>query len=251
MAKVIMIPARFGSSRLPGKPLLDIAGQPMVVRVAEVASNAGFDRVVVATDDQRILDAVEQAGYDAVMTRANHPSGTDRLQEAAEQLSLSAQDIVVNLQGDEPLMPLGNLRQVAQLLEDHLEADVATLYEPITSLEQRNNPNAVKLVQRLDGQVLYFSRAAVPHDRDSIESEDSRVWKRHIGLYAYRKSALDAFVAWPESQLERLEKLEQLRFMEQGGVIVAGEAAQSVPAGVDTQADLDTVRHWYNTRGLS
>ncbi|GGX51785.1 3-deoxy-manno-octulosonate cytidylyltransferase [Saccharospirillum salsuginis] len=251
MAKVIMIPARFGSSRLPGKPLLDIAGQPMVVRVAEAARDAGFDRVVVATDDRRILEAVEQAGHNAVMTRSDHPSGTDRLQEAADQLSLSAQDIVVNLQGDEPLMPLENLRQVAQLLEDHLEADVATLYEPITSIEQRNNPNAVKLVQRLDGQVLYFSRSAIPHDRDSSESDDSRLWKRHIGLYAYRKSALDAFVAWPESQLERLEKLEQLRFMEQGGVIVAAEAAQSVPAGVDTQADLDTVRHWFNTRGSS
>jgi len=251
MAKVIMIPARYGSSRLPGKPLLDIAGQPMVVRVAEAASDAGFDRVVVATDDQRIVDAVEQAGHSVVMTRSDHPSGTDRLQEAADQLSLSAQDIVVNLQGDEPLMPLDNLCQVAQLLEDHLEADVATLYEPIRSVEQRDNPNAVKLVQRLDGQVMYFSRSAIPHDRDHSEPDDCRLWKRHIGLYAYRKSALDAFVAWPESQLERLEKLEQLRFMEQGGVIVAAEAVQSVPAGVDTQADLDTVRHWFSTGGPS
>lgn len=251
MAKVIMIPARYGSSRLPGKPLLDIAGQPMVVRVAEAAKRAGFDRTVVATDDRRILDAVRQAGHEAVMTREDHASGTDRLQEAADRLSLGAQDIVVNLQGDEPLMPVENLRQVAQLLEDHLEADVATLYEPVTGLEQRNNPNAVKLVQRLDGQVLYFSRAAIPHDRDGGEPGDSRLWKRHIGLYAYRKSALDAFVGWPESQLERLEKLEQLRFMEQGGIIVAAEAAHSVPAGVDTQADLDAVRHWFTTRGPS
>lgn len=251
MAKVIMIPARFGSSRLPGKPLLDIAGQPMVVRVAEAASRSGFDRTVIATDDARIRSVVESAGYEVVMTREDHVSGTDRLQEAAEQLALSDQDIIVNVQGDEPLMPVANVQQVAQLLEDHLEADVATLYEPIVNVEQHQNPNAVKLVQRLDGQVLYFSRAPIPYDRDGDDTGHNQLWKRHIGLYAYRKSALDAFVNWPESQLERQEKLEQLRFMEQGGIIVASEAAEGVPAGVDTQADLEAVRHWFNEKGLS
>ncbi len=227
--------------------MMDIAGKPMVVRVAEAAVQAGFDRTVIATDDDRIRQAVEQAGYEVVMTRAEHPSGTDRLQEAAERLRLEAQDIVVNLQGDEPLMPVANLKQVAALLEDHLEASVATLYEPVENAEQRLNPNAVKLVQRLDGQVLYFSRAAVPYDRDGVGESHLHYWKRHIGLYAYRKSALDDFVAWPESQLERLERLEQLRFMDNGKVIVAAEAEQGVPAGVDTQADLDEVRRYFTS----
>lgn len=245
MASVIMIPARFGSSRLPGKPLLDIAGKPMVVRVAQAAANAGFDHIVVATDDERIREAVELAGYAAVLTRPDHPSGTDRLQEAASQYNLAPDDIIVNLQGDEPLMPVVNLRQVARLLAEHPEAAVATLYEPLEAFEQRSNPNVVKLVQRLDGQVLYFSRASIPFDRDNTYADLSGPWKRHIGLYAYRKSALDAFVSWPESALERIERLEQLRFMEQGFSIVAAEAEAQVPAGVDTQADLDLVRRLF------
>lgn len=251
MANVIMIPARYGSSRLPGKPLLDIAGRPMVVRVADAAARAGFDRTVVATDDPRIQAVVEAAGYPVVLTRGDHPSGTDRLQEASDLIGLAPEDIVVNLQGDEPLMPLANLIQVARLLEDHLEADVATLYEPLAEAAQRDNPNAVKLVQRLDGQVLYFSRAGIPYDRDDQTAGDPALWKRHIGLYAYRKSALDAFVTWPESQLERLERLEQLRFMEHGGVIVAARAEATVPAGVDTPADLEQVRQWYTDKGAS
>lgn len=249
MASVIMIPARFGSTRLPGKPLQDISGKAMVVRVAEAAHRAGFDHTVVATDDKRILDVVEQAGFRALLTRGDHPSGTDRLQEAAANFGMKAEDIVVNLQGDEPLMPVENLCQVAQLLADHPNAAVATLFEPLTDPEQRNNSNAVKLVQRRDGQVLYFSRAAIPFDRDATESDNSALWKRHIGLYAYRKKALDAFVGWPESTLERVERLEQLRFMEHGQVIVAAEASHRVPAGVDTPADLDAVRRLFTARG--
>ncbi len=242
MATVIMIPARYSSSRLPGKPLLDINGQPMVIRVAMAVQNCGADQVVIATDDERIRQVVTDAGFTAVMTRADHPSGTDRLQEASEQLGLQGDDIVVNVQGDEPLMPPENVLQVAQLLEHSPQAQVATLYEPVTSLAMVANPNAVKLVQRQNGEVLYFSRAGIPFDRDSTQTSPGDLWKRHIGLYAYRKSALDAFVGWPESPLEQLEKLEQLRFMEHGAVIVAAPAAQPVPAGVDTQADLDAVR---------
>ncbi|MEX0624529.1 3-deoxy-manno-octulosonate cytidylyltransferase [Saccharospirillum sp.] len=242
MATVIMIPARYSSSRLPGKPLLDINGQPMVIRVAMAVQACGADRVVIATDDERIRRVVTDAGFSAVMTRPDHPSGTDRLQEASEQLGLQANDIVVNVQGDEPLMPADNVLQVARLLEHSPQAQVATLYEPVTAMAMVTNPNAVKLVQRQDGEVLYFSRAGIPFDRDSTKTSPEGIWKRHIGLYAYRKSALDAFVGWPESPLEQLEKLEQLRFMEHGAVIVAAQAVRPVPAGVDTQADLDAVR---------
>lgn len=245
MAVTIMIPARYASSRLPGKPLLDIAGQPMVVRVVEAAERAGFAHCVVATDDQRILAAVEAAGHRAVLTRADHPSGTDRLQEAADRLGLASEDIIVNLQGDEPLMPGTNLCQVATLLEERPDADVATLYEPLPAA-QVANPNAVKLVQAGDARVLYFSRAPIPWDRDQAVTAQSSPYKRHIGLYAYRKAALDAFVAWPEGHLEQLEKLEQLRFMEHGRLILAARAAEAVPAGVDTQADLDSVRVLFN-----
>jgi 3-deoxy-manno-octulosonate cytidylyltransferase (CMP-KDO synthetase) len=242
MATVIMIPARYGSSRLPGKPLLDIAGHPMVIRVAMAVEACGADHIVIATDDDRIRAVVESAGFTVVMTRADHPSGTDRLQEAADQLGLQPDDIVVNVQGDEPLMPVTNVLQVARLLEDSSGAQVATLYEPVSDLTLVTNPNAVKLVQRGNGEVMYFSRAGIPFDRDNTQVATASIWKRHIGLYAYRKRALDAFVGWPESPLEQLERLEQLRFMENGAVIVAASAASPVPAGVDTQADLDAVR---------
>lgn len=242
MATIIMIPARYSSSRLPGKPLLDIGGQPMVVRVAMAVQACGADQVVVATDDEKIQHVVLQAGFSVVMTRADHPSGTDRLQEAAEQLGLQPDDIIVNVQGDEPLMPVDNVLQVAQLLEQNPQAQVATLYEPVASLAMVTNPNAVKLVQRQDGEVMYFSRAGIPFDRDYTQMAPESIWKRHIGLYAYRKSALDAFIGWPESPLEQLEKLEQLRFMEHGACIVAAPAAQPVPAGVDTREDLEAVR---------
>lgn len=242
MATIIMIPARYASSRLPGKPLMDIAGKPMVVRVAMAVHKAGADRIVIATDDERIRKAGEDAGISVVMTRTNHPTGTDRLQEAGDLLDLRPDDIIINVQGDEPLMPVENILQVAALLKQHCGAQVATLYEPVTSMAMVDNPHAVKLVQRNNAEVMYFSRAGIPFDRDGSKRAPNAVWKRHIGLYAYRKSALDAFVRWPEGTLEQLECLEQLRFMENGAVIVAAAAAHPVPAGVDTQADLDTVR---------
>lgn len=247
MKKVVLIPARYSSSRLPGKPLLDLQGKPMIVRVCESVQGQNFDEVVVATDDQRIFDAVVNEGFNALMTRSDHVSGTDRLYEASEQLQLSADDIVINLQGDEPLMPPENLNQVAALLENNDQASVATLYEDIRVSDAKGNPNVVKLVQSASGEVLYFSRADIPFDRDNILAIEATS-KRHVGVYAYRKSALDSFVSYPEGELERLEKLEQLRFMENGHRIVACKSEKPIPIGVDTQEDLDAVRELFKER---
>ena len=240
MKKVVIIPARYNSTRLPGKPLQDIAGKPMVVRVCEAVDASQFTEVVVATDDERITQAVEAAGYRVVMTQADHLSGTDRLQEAASKLGLLDDDIVINLQGDEPLMPSENLQQVASLLEQSPDASVATLYEEV-SVEEADNPNIVKLVQGQDNRVLYFSRASIPFDRDNTRQPTDRL-KRHVGVYAYRKKALDQFTNYAEGQLEALEKLEQLRFMENGHFINADKAQRPIPVGVDTPEDLATVR---------
>lgn len=244
MKKVIIIPARYSSSRLPGKPLKDIEGQPMVVRVCEAVKELPFDQMVVATDDQRIVTAVEAAGYQAVMTRTDHVSGTDRLQEAAEKLGLAPEDIIVNLQGDEPLMPPENLQQVADLLENSTQASVATLFVLESAAETIDNPNIVKLVQGNQASVLYFSRAAIPFDRDAVRDSAAQI-KRHVGIYAYKKQALDEFITYPEGQLEALEKLEQLRFMENGHTIVAEKAQLDIPIGVDTEEDLQAVRELY------
>ncbi|TXR53529.1 3-deoxy-manno-octulosonate cytidylyltransferase [Reinekea thalattae] len=240
MKKVVIIPARYNSTRLPGKPLQDIAGKPMVVRVCEAVDASQFTEVVVATDDERITQAVEAAGYRVVMTQADHLSGTDRLQEAASKLGLLDDDIVINLQGDEPLMPSENLQQVASLLEQSPDASVATLYEEV-SVEEADNPNIVKLVQGQDNRVLYFSRASIPFDRDNTRQQTDSL-KRHVGVYAYRKKALDQFTNYAEGQLEALEKLEQLRFMENGHFINADKAQRPIPVGVDTPEDLATVR---------
>ncbi|EAR09765.1 3-deoxy-manno-octulosonate cytidylyltransferase [Reinekea blandensis MED297] len=218
----------------------------MIVRVCQAVASSGFDSLCVATDDERIESAVNLAGFQAVMTSSEHVSGTDRLQEAATIMALDAEDIVVNLQGDEPLMPVKNLVQVRDLLKTNVSAAVATLYVQ-ESLADMNNANAVKLVTDRFGQVLYFSRAGIPFDRDQTRtSEDS--FKRHVGIYAYRKSALDQFVQYAEGTLEKLEKLEQLRFMENGQSIVAQEAHEIIPAGVDTQEDLERVRQWFEQR---
>ena len=241
MKKVVIIPARYSSARLPGKPLKDIAGVPMIVRVCQSVSSGYFDQVVVATDDERIFNVVQKHGFRALMTRADHVSGTDRLQEAAAQLLLAAQDIVINLQGDEPLMPADNLQQVAALLTAEPGAAVATLYEMTTGREHFNNPNIVKLVTDDQQRVLYFSRAPIPFDRDAAPGAEVS-FKRHVGLYAYRREALDRFVSYPEAGLEQLEKLEQLRFMANGDVLVAQQAQKPIPVGVDTEEDLRVVR---------
>jgi 3-deoxy-manno-octulosonate cytidylyltransferase (CMP-KDO synthetase) len=240
MKKVVIIPARYSSSRLPGKPLKDILGKPMIVRVCETVDANEVDEVAVATDDLRIAAVVEENGYKALMTRSDHICGTDRLHEAANIMGLSADDIVINLQGDEPLMPNENLLQVSDLLERNPSASVATLFEEITVAEGINNPNMVKLVQSHSDNVLYFSRANIPFDRDN-QRKDDEFLKRHVGIYAYRKAALDAFVGYPESSLEALEKLEQLRFLENDHKIVAQKAKVAIPVGVDTEDDLKQV----------
>ena len=209
------------------------------------AASAGAKSVVVATDDPRIADVLMEAGADVAMTSADHPSGTDRLAEVARQREWSDDSIVVNLQGDEPLMPVVNIQQVAMELAQHEDASVATLCEPVDSIELLHDPGVVKVVASATGQALYFSRAAIPYQREP-EGESSHLLlataRRHIGLYAYRCSFLKDFTCWPPAATEQLEALEQLRALERGHLIRVVDAAESVPTGVDTPDDLERIR---------
>jgi 3-deoxy-manno-octulosonate cytidylyltransferase (CMP-KDO synthetase) len=245
----VVIPARFGSSRLPGKPLLDIAGKPMVVHVYERALLSAATDVVVATDDERIADALRAYDAPVVMTRADHPSGTDRLQEVAELLGWQRDDIVVNVQGDEPLIPPSVINQVADNLAEAAEAGMATLAEPLHDIEQLFNPNIVKLVRDVNNFALYFSRAPMPWARDAfalnreqLPPEALSLYLRHLGIYAYRVGFLHDYVSWPSALIEQVESLEQLRALYHGVRIHVDVANASLPPGVDTQADLDRVR---------
>lgn len=249
MAFTVVIPARYASSRLPGKPLAAIGGHPMIRHVWDRASESDAERVIIATDSEEIGDVVHGFGGEAVMTRGDHPSGTDRLQEVASSLALEDDAIVVNVQGDEPLLPAGLINQVAGLLEGAPEAAIATLSEPITNPDELFNPNTVKVVMDAAGRALYFSRAPIPWDRATFEEAcrpeqvpASAGWYRHIGLYAYRVSLLHQFVGWQPAPLERAESLEQLRALWHGARIQVGIAEQTPPAGVDTEADLARVR---------
>ncbi|MCE8015675.1 3-deoxy-manno-octulosonate cytidylyltransferase [Halomonas sp. MCCC 1A17488] len=251
-AFVAVIPARFGSSRLPGKPLLDLAGEPMVAHVWHRACESAASRVVVATDDARIRDAMLPLGAEVVMTRADHPSGTDRLAEVAEHLGLADDAVLVNVQGDEPLIPPRLIDQVARRLHDDPGASIATLAEPIADVETLFNPNVVKVVRALSGRALYFSRAPIPWDREAFaarpECLGTDAWLRHIGLYAYRAAFLAEYRDWSPSALERLEQLEQLRALHHGHAIQVALAAEPNPAGVDTLEDLERVRALLSTR---
>jgi len=243
----IIIPARYASTRLPGKPLLDIAGQPMIARVVECARASGAQRVVVATDDERIRAAVTAFDTEVVMTRADHLSGTDRLAEAITLLDLDDNEIVVNLQGDEPLMPPMLIRQVAALLAARPAAVMATACHAITQREDFLNPNAVKVVTDREGYALYFSRAPIPWPRDIMSGASTAPIKafRHIGLYAYRAGFVARYAAWPACPLETSESLEQLRVLWQGEKIAVVEAEEAPAAGVDTPEDLELVRKYY------
>ncbi|CAA0119824.1 3-deoxy-manno-octulosonate cytidylyltransferase [Halioglobus japonicus] len=247
MAYTVVIPARYGSTRLPGKPLLDILGKTMVQRVWEQAQLSAAERVVIATDDQRIVDVAQSFGAEVCMTRPEHPSGTDRLQQVVEELGLPDEHIVVNVQGDEPLIPPQVIDQVAANLEQHTQAGIATLCEEITAIAELTSPNAVKVVRDAGGMALYFSRAPVPYPRDAF-LQDQHVmpatgnWYRHIGIYAYRTGFLHRYVTWQPAPQEQLECLEQLRALHHGVGIHVDEACQRVPAGVDTQDDLVMVR---------
>ena len=242
---VVAIPARYASSRLPGKPLAEIAGEPMIVHVARRAREAGAAEVVVATDDARIARALAPLGVDVCMTAAGHASGADRLAECARLRDWEAQRIIVNLQGDEPLAPPAAIRAVAQCLHDS-GAPMATLAVPLTDSEALFDPACVKLVRRSDGDALYFSRAPLPWDRDRFAENRLDLigdhWLRHVGLYAYRAEALQRFAAMPPGRLEQVELLEQLRALEAGWRIAVALSPVAIPPGVDTPTDLERVR---------
>lgn len=247
----VVIPARFASTRLPGKPLKDIAGMSMIQRVYQQARKSQAAQVIVATDDQRVFDEVKGFGGEVCMTSTDHQSGTDRLQEVAEHYSFSDDHIVVNVQGDEPLIPPEVIDQVAENLANHSQAGVSTLCEPITTDADFNNPNIVKVVADRTGMALYFSRAPIPWPRDHVSSDQVNEQiasmqgtlnpMRHIGIYGYRVAMLNAFIHWPMAPIETLECLEQLRFMWNGERIHVAESKTMVPGGVDTEEDLQRV----------
>ena len=248
---VVAIPARFGSSRLPGKPLLPIAGRPMIAHVVDRALAAGASEVVVATDDARVAEAVAAQGIRVCMTRADHASGTDRLAECAALSGWSEQTLIVNLQGDEPLAPPASIRAVAECLASS-QAEIATLALPIESTQQLFDPNCVKLVMDQAGRALYFSRAPIPWHRDRFQQDRVSLpgpgWLRHIGMYAYRRSTLEAFTRLPAAWLEQVESLEQLRALAAGWTIAVTVSPVDVPAGVDTEEDLHRVRALLESR---
>lgn len=239
---IVAIPARYGASRLPGKPLRLIAGEPLVLHVARRALAAGAREVLVATDDQRIADALAGTSVTVCMTRADHASGTDRLAECARQLTWPAEQIVVNLQGDEPFAPAEGIRAVARTLAE-AGTDMATLAAPITDCETLFDPNTVKVVRDRNGLALYFSRAPMPWQRDRFVQDRisplAPTALRHIGIYAYRAGFLQRFSELPMGELERLESLEQLRVLEAGYRIAVGLSPAPFPPGVDTEADLE------------
>ncbi len=245
MSFTIVIPARYASSRLPGKPLLDLAGKTMLQRVWERAGASSAQRVVIATDDERINAAAQEFGAEVMLTRPDHPSGTDRIAEVVQRLELGDDAIVVNVQGDEPLIPAEVIEQVAANLAAHPEASIATLSESIDDPGTLQDPNAVKVVADRRGMALYFSRASIPWPRDhdwSTGEMPPGSWFRHIGLYAYRVAFLHRYTGWSAAPLERCESLEQLRALYEGERIHVEEACVPVPGGVDTADDLAALR---------
>ena len=243
----VVIPARYGSSRFPGKPLKVIAGKPMVQLVWEQARKSSAQRVVVATDDVRIFEACQAFSAEVLMTRDDHNSGTDRLAEVAAQLGLAADAIVVNVQGDEPMIPPAVINQVASNLAAHPEAGISTLAEPIDDVAALFNPNVVKVSSDINGLALTFSRAPLPWARDALAANRDELpagvpLRRHIGIYAYRAGFLHDFVSWGPCMLENTENLEQLRALWNGVRIHVADALEAPPAGVDTPEDLERVR---------
>jgi len=246
-AFTVVIPARFASSRLPGKPLQDIAGKPMVQHVWEQACKSRARQVVVATDDARIVAACRGFGAEVLLTQVAHNSGTDRLAEVAMQLGLAGDDLLVNVQGDEPLIPPALINQVAANLAAQPLAAMATLAEPLDDAAALFNPNVVKVITDCNGLALTFSRAPLPWARDALASHPGQLpagvpYRRHIGIYAYRAQFLADFVAWGPCWLENTESLEQLRALWHGARIHVADALEAPPAGVDTLADLERVR---------
>jgi 3-deoxy-manno-octulosonate cytidylyltransferase (CMP-KDO synthetase) len=232
-----LIPARFASTRFPGKPLADLAGKPMVVRVCERARDSGAQAVCVATEDERIAAAVRAHGFQACLTRADHPTGTDRIAEAAAQLGLPEEAIVVNVQGDEPLIAPSLIARVAQALEQDTQASMSTACHPVRDAAAFANPNVVKVVLDAKGGALYFSRAGIPYPRDG----GAPAGYRHVGLYGYRVAFLRRYAALERSPLEDIEQLEQLRALWHGHRIATVIEQGDIPPGVDTPGDLQAV----------
>ena len=242
----VVIPARYASTRLPGKPLLTIAGKPMIAHVCQRALEADAEQIIVATDDERIFHAVSELGIKAVMTRPDHQSGTERIAEVAQLCGWADSEIIVNLQGDEPLIPPLIIREVAAALAGQQQAGIATLAAKIIDIEEIFNPNAVKVVLNKSGYALYFSRAPIPWERDAFSLSDRTPsgklpYLRHIGLYAYRVDFLNRYCAWDASPLESVEALEQLRILWHGQEVLVKIVDQSPEGGVDTQEDLRRV----------
>jgi 3-deoxy-manno-octulosonate cytidylyltransferase (CMP-KDO synthetase) len=245
MSFTVLIPARLKSTRLPDKPLADLHGAPMVVRVAQRAAGSAATRVVVAADDMRIVEACRAHGVNALLTRTDHVSGSDRLAEACEQLQLDGEAIVVNVQGDEPLIATAMIDACAALLKQRRDCVMATVAHAIDDAEEFANPNVVKVVLDAAGRALYFSRAPIPHWRDRTAPAalpDAPRPLRHVGLYAYRAGFLRRFPALPSAPLEAVEALEQLRVLWQGERIAVHVSSERPGPGVDTPADLARVR---------
>jgi len=250
---IVVIPARMGSSRLPGKPLIAIAGRPLIAHVIARARESAAERVIVASEDQRILDVALQCGAEARWTDAGLPSGTDRIAAVAREEGWTDDTCVVNLQGDEPLIPGSLLSDLAALLQDYPGANMATLGVPVRSESDLNDPNQVKLVTDAGGRALYFSRAPIPWDHEARRAgqpPDLSLARRHLGLYAYRAGFLRRLTVEPPAALERMEQLEQLRALAIGAWIQVGIVDMVVPQGVDTPEDVDRLERLMAATGL-
>lgn len=249
----VIIPARYASTRLPGKPLRNLDGKPLIQHVFDCAQQSGAGRVIVATDDARIRKIAEGFGAEVCMTSALHLSGTERLAEVIDTLEFNNEQVIVNLQGDEPLIPASLIRQVAMNLRDHAQAGVATLCEPISTATELFNPNITKVLMDSHGYALYFSRAPIPWNRTAFIDKPQELppdypYYRHIGLYAYRAGFLKDYVSWPTCYLEEAESLEQLRVLWNGYKIHVALAAETPGPGVDTEEDIGRVETFLASR---
>ncbi|WP_111979471.1 3-deoxy-manno-octulosonate cytidylyltransferase [Algibacillus agarilyticus] len=243
MSYTIVIPARYGSTRFPGKPLVDIQGKPMIQHVYDKCVKTQAERIIIATDDQRIADVAKSFDAEVIMTSAKHESGTERIAEVIELANLEPNEVIVNVQGDEPFIPQAIIEQVAQNLVSRSHINMATLSVPILDIEEALNPNAVKVVTDHDGYALYFSRSTIPYDRQRFMNKETieeigEFYSRHIGIYAYRAGFVKQYITWNPTALEKIESLEQLRVLWYGEKIHVEQAHVVPPAGIDTPEDL-------------